>query len=159
LRQIGLWGHARGFLPTIILRFKHRVGRVLGFFSKSSELGLPHPLTHRRVCVYPPLVRGTHSRGGEGRGKVPIPTMGRTLWLYSTVCTLWFQGIPGGRLPAGAEVRGRPRPEQGGNSCETDGEAAVRGGRQPPAGHHRGVPPCESIFCGPDEGRGGREDD
>jgi hypothetical protein len=75
-----------------------------------------------------------------------------------TVCTLWFQGIPRGGLQAGAEVRGGPDLEQGGNSCATDGEAAVWGGWQPPAGHHRGVPPCESIFCGPDGG-GGREAD
>ncbi len=40
-------------------------------FLKSSELGLPHPLTRRLVCL-PPMVRGEgHTRlGGQGRGGV-----------------------------------------------------------------------------------------
>ncbi len=46
----------------------HRVG----FFLQSSELGFPHPLTSRRVCPPPLLVRGG---GGEtlagGREGVP----------------------------------------------------------------------------------------
>jgi hypothetical protein len=42
---------------------------------QSSELGLPHSLSHRRVR--PPLLvlrGGTHSLAGEGVGGVPMPT-------------------------------------------------------------------------------------
>ncbi len=48
---------------------------------QSSELGLPHPLTRRRVCT-PHLIQGGEGRpslAGEGVG-VPIPTRGQTLW-------------------------------------------------------------------------------
>ncbi len=56
----------------------------------SSRILTPHPLTARRVCTPPPLVRGsTHTLGGEGGG-------GSIFWkkpdtvLYSThVSTLW----------------------------------------------------------------------
>jgi hypothetical protein len=62
---------------------KQRVGRVLSFFLQSLELGLPQPLTRRRVC---PLPFGSGGRGtlaGErGVGRVPIPTRGHRL-LYS----------------------------------------------------------------------------
>jgi hypothetical protein len=40
-------------------------------FLQSSELGLPHPLTSRRVHAPPPLwfrAGGTHSLAGEGMG-------------------------------------------------------------------------------------------
>ncbi len=59
-------------------------------FLQSSELGLPHPLTRRRVC--PPLWTGgggvhTHACG-RGSGGVPIPTRGPTLWYSRYICTL-----------------------------------------------------------------------
>ncbi len=36
-------------------------------FLKSLELGLPHPLTRRRVCL-PPVLGGAHSLAREGLG-------------------------------------------------------------------------------------------
>ncbi len=58
------------FIYTVrkYLELNYRVGRVL--FLQSSELGLPHPLARRRVCL-PPLVRGggTHSQAREGVGE------------------------------------------------------------------------------------------
>jgi hypothetical protein len=56
-------------------------------FLQSSELGLPQPLTRRRVC--PPFGSGGRStlacdRGG---GRVPIPTKGHTLWCSIFICT------------------------------------------------------------------------
>ncbi len=56
-------------------------------YLQSSELGLPQPLTRRRVCP-PPLVPG----GGapllarEGGGRVPIPTRGNTLTVVLCRC-------------------------------------------------------------------------
>ncbi len=55
--------------------FDHRVGRVKKpFLQKSSELGLPQPLTRRRVC---PSSFGSGWRDtlacGRGGGRVPIP--------------------------------------------------------------------------------------
>jgi hypothetical protein len=51
-------------------------------FLQSSELGLPQPLTRRRVFSPPPPrfwgERGTLA-GERGVGKVPIPTRGHTL--------------------------------------------------------------------------------
>jgi hypothetical protein len=51
----------------------HIVQRELGFFLQSSEMGLPHPLTRRRVSTPPPLwFRGWDTlacgRGGGGGG-------------------------------------------------------------------------------------------
>ncbi len=49
-------------------------------FLRSSELGLPQPLTRRRVCP-PPGSGGRGTIAGErGLGRVPIPTRGHTLW-------------------------------------------------------------------------------
>ncbi len=70
---------------------------------------------------------GAHSLAGEGVGESQFRRgdvhCGVLLYMY-VLCG--FQGIPAGRLQAGAEVRGRPGLEKGGNSCATDGEAAVR---------------------------------
>jgi hypothetical protein len=57
-------------------------------FLQSSELGLPHPLTRRRV-VYVPLFVGS---GGGGtlaceKGGVGVPR-GQTLWYSRYICTL-----------------------------------------------------------------------
>jgi hypothetical protein len=49
-------------------------------FLQSSELGLPLPLTRRRVCPSPGSGgRGTLA-GERGVGRVPILTRGYTLW-------------------------------------------------------------------------------
>ncbi len=50
-------------------------------FLQSSELGLPHPLSRRRLC--PPTLCG------RGVGGVPIPTRGHTLWCSIYIRTLW----------------------------------------------------------------------
>jgi hypothetical protein len=58
-------------------------------FLQSSELGLPQPLTHRRVRPLPLWFRGwEHTRLWE-RGGVPIWTSGQTLWYSRYICTLW----------------------------------------------------------------------
>ncbi len=55
---------------------------------KSSELGLPQPLTRRRVCP-PPVLGGRGTLAGERRvGRVPIPTRGHTLWYSLYIRTL-----------------------------------------------------------------------
>jgi hypothetical protein len=59
-------------------------------FLQSSELGLPQPLTRRRVCP-PPLVpggRGTLT-GERGGWRVPITTRGHTLWYSVNTCTVY----------------------------------------------------------------------
>jgi hypothetical protein len=58
-------------------------------FLQSSELGLPQPLTRRRVCpVCPPFGSGGRGTlaGERGGGRVPIPTRENKLWysMYST---------------------------------------------------------------------------
>ncbi len=58
----------------------HRVGSAK-LFLQSSELGLPQPLTRRRVCPLPPVSGGRRTLAGEsGVGRVPIPTRGHTKW-------------------------------------------------------------------------------
>jgi hypothetical protein len=54
-------------------------------FLQSSELGLPQPLTRRRVYPPPPRFLG----GERGAGRVPIPTKGHTLWFALFIRTLW----------------------------------------------------------------------
>jgi hypothetical protein len=58
-------------------------------FLQSSELGLPYPLSRRRVC--PPALwsggRGTLA-GERGGGRVPIPTRGHALWCSLYISTL-----------------------------------------------------------------------
>ncbi len=50
-------------------------------FLQSSKLGLPHPLTRKRVCPSPFGSGGRGTLAGErGSGRVPIPTRGHTLW-------------------------------------------------------------------------------
>jgi hypothetical protein len=58
------------------------------FLQSSSELGLPPPLTRRRMCTPPLWFRGAQSLGGEGVG-VPIRTRGQTLWHSRYICTWW----------------------------------------------------------------------
>jgi hypothetical protein len=71
-------------------------------FLKSSELGLPQPLTSRRVYPPPPLwfLWG---------GGVLILTRGHTLWYSRYICTLWFAIIkftkPGTSNSLGLELR------------------------------------------------------
>ncbi len=46
-------------------------------YSSSSELGLPHPLSRKRVCPLPGTKRGGGTLAcGRGGGAVPIPTTG-----------------------------------------------------------------------------------
>ncbi len=56
--------------------------RSAKLFLQSSELGLPHPLSRRRVC--PPSTLWSGGEGklacGRGVGAVPIPTRGYPLW-------------------------------------------------------------------------------
>jgi hypothetical protein len=60
-------------------------------FLLSSELGLPQPLTRRRVCP-PPGSGGRGTVAGErGVGRVPIPTWGQTLWYSLHIRTLWLE--------------------------------------------------------------------
>ncbi len=70
----------------------HRVGRVLSFFSRSSELGLPKdPNPRQRVCP-PPRSGGRGTLTGEsGVGRVQTPTTGHTvhcdtLYTYTYLC-------------------------------------------------------------------------
>jgi len=59
---------------------------------QSSELGLPQPLTWRRLCPPPFGSGGRGTLAGErGGGRVPIPTRGHTLWYSIYVCTLWWK--------------------------------------------------------------------
>ncbi len=46
----------------------HRVGRMLSFFLQSLALGLPQPLTHRRVCPPPFGSKGRGTLAGERGG-------------------------------------------------------------------------------------------
>ncbi len=58
--------------------YSRRVGSV-ELFLQSSELGLPHPLTCRRLCPLPPCFRGGGAHAlacGRRGGGVPIPTRG-----------------------------------------------------------------------------------
>jgi hypothetical protein len=59
-------------------------------FLQSSELGLPQPLTRRRVCPLPsPRSGGRGTLAGERRvGRVPSPTRGHTRWYSLYICTL-----------------------------------------------------------------------
>jgi hypothetical protein len=73
--------------------FLAQSGRVLSFFSSlSSELGLPQPLTCRRVCPlwYRGPAWGRTLAGERGGGRVPIPMRGHTLWYTAHLCTLCF---------------------------------------------------------------------
>jgi hypothetical protein len=63
------------------------IGRVLSCFSKSSELGLSHPFTRRRVC--PPFGSGegeAHSLAGEGVGKSQFRRLEKKLRTLPTLC-------------------------------------------------------------------------
>jgi hypothetical protein len=72
----------RGQNPLVqyirIRRHKATTQQSAKLFLQSSELGLPQPLTRRRVC--PPVERGV--------GRVPIPTRGQTLWYSLYIRTL-----------------------------------------------------------------------
>jgi len=62
-------------------------------FLKSSELGLPQPLTRRQMCPPPLHAPGSGGRGTlagkRGVGRVPIPTRGHKLWYSLYICNLW----------------------------------------------------------------------
>ncbi len=55
----------------------------------SPELGLPQPLTRRRVCPPPLWFRGRDTLAcGRGDGGVSIRTRGQTLWYSRYICFL-----------------------------------------------------------------------
>ncbi len=61
-------------------------------FLQSSELGLPYPLTRRRVCTSPPTPFGSGGdtlTRGKGGGRVTIQTRGQKLWYSKYRFTLW----------------------------------------------------------------------
>jgi hypothetical protein len=66
-------------------------------FLQSSELGLPHPFSRRRVCPPTLLSEGKGTLAcGRGIGGVPIPTRGHTLWCslnISTLCVADFKFV------------------------------------------------------------------
>jgi hypothetical protein len=72
----------------------HRVGRVLSFFLQSSELGLPHLLTRRRVGL--PLVPG--GGGGTlacGRGVGGSPNFDEGTYSYTVVLCKYMYFVIG----------------------------------------------------------------
>jgi hypothetical protein len=89
LRGVDVFGHPFALsTPSTRDTSPHRVDIVHGFFLQSSELGLPHPLTRRRVCT-PLWFRGGHIQLRErdgwsqyGRGDRHCCTLG----IY--VCTV-----------------------------------------------------------------------
>jgi hypothetical protein len=71
--------NASSFSGTLSREYFFKVYQITSAFStyrqsaklllQSSELGLPHPLTRKRVCPPPPFVlRGGHNHLGEGGG-------------------------------------------------------------------------------------------
>ncbi len=72
----------------------YRVDRVLGFFSKSTELGPAPTLSHPGKGVPSPFGSGWGGdtldcgRGAGGGG--PNRMRGQTLWCSRYMCTLWF---------------------------------------------------------------------
>jgi hypothetical protein len=69
---------------------KHRVGRVLSFFSSRRNWDSPNPSPEGECAPLPPVLGGGHTRQGErGYGRVPIPTRGQTLWYSLYIRTLW----------------------------------------------------------------------
>jgi hypothetical protein len=88
--------------------FKPQSRQSAKLFLQSSQLGLPQPLTRRRVCP-PPLVPGggAHALAGErGGGSVPIHTRRHTCdTLYiCCICTLWFKRSTGPKLTGGSTL-------------------------------------------------------
>jgi hypothetical protein len=87
----GRWKRA-----SSVLRWEHRVDRVLGLFSRRPNWDSHTPSTAGE-CVFPPFGSGvggyTHSLGGKGvgGGGVPIPSRGQTLWYSRYICTLWAE--------------------------------------------------------------------
>jgi hypothetical protein len=64
---------------------RHRIGRVL-LFLQSLELGLPQPLTRRRLCLPPVLGGGAHSLA-RGLGESQF-RRGHTLWYSLYISTV-----------------------------------------------------------------------
>ncbi len=76
---------------------KHRVGRVLSFFSSSRNWDSPNPSPAGKGAPPPRSVgRGTFA-GERGVGRVPIPTRGHTLWYSLYIRTLFRQANWKGR--------------------------------------------------------------
>jgi hypothetical protein len=79
---LGVWYTLTSRVVFLLRRFPQSRQSAKRFL-KSSELGLPQPLTCRRVC----LGGRAHSLAREGVGRVPIPTRRHTLWYSLYICT------------------------------------------------------------------------
>ncbi len=93
----GLWFVQKQLFKERTLQSQSKQSAKL--FLQSSELGLPQPLTRRRVCptLPSPGFWGRASLAGErGVGRVPISTRGHTLWyslyIVRTLCLLVHAG-------------------------------------------------------------------
>jgi hypothetical protein len=74
-----------------IYPFRPQSRQSAKLFLQSSVLGLPQPLTRRRVCPLPPVSGGRGIHPGErGVGRVPIPTRGH-MWYSLYKRTLCFR--------------------------------------------------------------------
>ncbi len=76
--------------PSTLPRGTSQSRQSAKLFLQSLELGLPQPLTRRRVR--PPTFgsRGRGTLAGErGGGRVPIPTREHIVWYSVYICTLW----------------------------------------------------------------------
>ncbi len=73
----------------------HSVSRVISFFSSRRNWDSPTP--HPPPASVPPPHRVPGRRGTlaceRGGGRVPVPTMGHTLWYSINICTLCGRGI------------------------------------------------------------------
>ncbi len=91
---------------TVKLQKKPQSRQSAKLSLQSSKLGLPHPLTRRRLCTPSPLGSGgkTHSLDGERwRGVVPVPMRGQTL-CYSICIYVLCTRIKKASLSQGAQV-------------------------------------------------------
>ncbi len=116
-----LSGHSS---KTAVLGAQIRQSAMLVFL-QPSELGLPHPLSRRRVC--PPF--GSGGGGGAhslaGVGIVPIPTRGQTLKYSRCLCTLWLGGTSSGNC----WIKMKGRKKRGGRRKKTRRGERMRRGR------------------------------
>jgi hypothetical protein len=63
-------------------RKHHRIGRVISFFSSRRNWDSPNPSPAGESATRGSRVRGTLA-GERGVGRLPIPTRGHTLFIYT----------------------------------------------------------------------------